>query len=124
MNSWKSTVLSAWAPPFSTFIIGTGRTWALVPPTYRHGGGVGHGQAHPEHGVGTEVGLVRRAVEVQEQEVDAALVEPLEALEGVTDRVVDVAHRGRHALAAEPATAVAELHRLELARRRSRRHDG
>jgi len=24
MNSWKSTLLSAWAPPLSTFIIGTG----------------------------------------------------------------------------------------------------
>ena len=24
MNSWKSTELSAWAPPFSRFIIGTG----------------------------------------------------------------------------------------------------
>ena len=26
MNSWKSTELSAWAPPLRTFIIGTGRT--------------------------------------------------------------------------------------------------
>jgi hypothetical protein len=26
MNSWKSTSLSAWAPPLSTFIIGTGST--------------------------------------------------------------------------------------------------
>ena len=33
MNSWKSTLLSAWAPPLRTFIIGTGRTWALAPPT-------------------------------------------------------------------------------------------
>ena len=33
MNSWKSTVLLAWAPPLSTFIIGTGSTWALDPPT-------------------------------------------------------------------------------------------
>ena len=33
MNSWKSTLLSAWAPPLSTFIIGTGSTWALLPPT-------------------------------------------------------------------------------------------
>ena len=32
MNSWKSTLLSAWAPPLSTFIIGTGSTWALGPP--------------------------------------------------------------------------------------------
>jgi len=32
MNSWKSTELSAWAPPLSTFIIGTGRTRAASPP--------------------------------------------------------------------------------------------
>ena len=32
MNSWKSTLLSACAPPLSTFIIGTGRTWAASPP--------------------------------------------------------------------------------------------
>ena len=31
MNSWKSTVLSAWAPPLSTFIIGTGSTLGLAP---------------------------------------------------------------------------------------------
>ena len=38
MNSWKSTLLSAWAPPLSTFIIGTGSTWASAPPRYRHSG--------------------------------------------------------------------------------------
>ena len=32
MNSWKSIVLSAWAPPLTMFIIGTGSTLALVPP--------------------------------------------------------------------------------------------
>ena len=32
MNSWKSTLLSACAPPLRTFIIGTGSTWALAPP--------------------------------------------------------------------------------------------
>ena len=32
MNSWKSTELSAWAPPLRTFIIGTGRTRADSPP--------------------------------------------------------------------------------------------
>ena len=31
MNSWKSTLLSAWAPPLSTFIIGTGSTRAASP---------------------------------------------------------------------------------------------
>ena len=33
MNSCKSTLLSAWAPPLMTFIIGTGKRWALAPPT-------------------------------------------------------------------------------------------
>ena len=32
MNSWKSTLLSACAPPLSTFIIGTGSTRAASPP--------------------------------------------------------------------------------------------
>ena len=32
MNSWKSTLLSECTPPFSTFIIGTGSTWASTPP--------------------------------------------------------------------------------------------
>ena len=32
MNSWKSTLLSACAPPLSTFIIGTGSTRADSPP--------------------------------------------------------------------------------------------
>ena len=32
MNSWKSSLLSAWAPPLRTFIIGTGSTWAVSPP--------------------------------------------------------------------------------------------
>ena len=32
MNSWKSTELSACAPPLSTFIIGTGRMCAASPP--------------------------------------------------------------------------------------------
>ena len=38
MNSWKSMLLSAWAPPFSTFIIGTGRMCAVSPPRYFHSG--------------------------------------------------------------------------------------
>ena len=33
MNSWMSTLVSAWAPPLRMFIIGTGSRWALGPPT-------------------------------------------------------------------------------------------
>ena len=90
MNSWKSTLLSAWAPPLSTFIIGTGQHVGVgaadVAPQRQPGllgGGVGDGEADAEHGVGAEVGLVGRAVEVDQQQVDAALVERLEALERV-----------------------------------------
>src|SRR6266508_4159608 len=36
MNSWKSTSLSACTPPFSTFMNGTGTTWADAPPRYRN----------------------------------------------------------------------------------------
>ena len=32
MNSWKSTLLSACAPPFTTFMSGTGSTCACAPP--------------------------------------------------------------------------------------------
>ena len=32
MNSWTSTFESAWAPPLTMFIIGTGNRWAFGPP--------------------------------------------------------------------------------------------
>ena len=32
MNSWWSSGLSAWAPPLTTFIMGTGSETAPVPP--------------------------------------------------------------------------------------------
>jgi len=35
MNSWKSIEFWAWAPPLTTFIIGTGRTCASTPPIQR-----------------------------------------------------------------------------------------
>ena len=34
MNSWKSTVLSAWEPPLRMFIIGVGRILPFTPPRY------------------------------------------------------------------------------------------
>ncbi len=34
MNSCRSIELSACTPPLTTFIIGTGSTWALGPPRY------------------------------------------------------------------------------------------
>ena len=38
LNSWKSTVLSAWRPPLMTFRHGTGRTAASAPPKCRYNG--------------------------------------------------------------------------------------
>ena len=38
MNSWMSSGLSACAPPFTTFMSGTGSVTAPVPPTYRKSG--------------------------------------------------------------------------------------
>ncbi len=38
MNSWKSTVFVACAPPFTMFIIGTGSTRESGPPRYRYSG--------------------------------------------------------------------------------------
>ena len=38
MNSWVSTVLVAWAPPFRMFIMGTGRRLPFTPPRKRYRG--------------------------------------------------------------------------------------
>jgi hypothetical protein len=34
MNSWKSIGASLWAPPFTIFIIGTGRLWHSGPEVF------------------------------------------------------------------------------------------
>ena len=88
------------------------------------GGGLGHGQRHPEHGVGAESLLVVGAVEVDEHPIDVTLIERVEPHQGVVDLVVDVGHGVEHALAAEAVVAVAQLHGLELPGGRARRHDG
>ena len=56
----------------------------------RRGGGVGGGQRDAEDGVGAELGLVRRAVELDEHAVDEALVGGVEAHDLLGDHVVDV----------------------------------
>ena len=97
MNSWKSTLLSAWAPPLSTFIIGTGRTWrrlaAEVAPqrlALLRGGRVCRRQRHAEDGVRAEAGLVRRAVELDERAVELGLVVGVDAVDRGGDLAVDV----------------------------------
>ena len=133
MNSWKSTELSACAPPLSMFIIGTGSTCArlaaevaverqarLAPrrPCAR-------GQRDAEDRVRAEPRLVRRAVELDQRarrgppgrrrrgRATASAISPLT----LRDRL-------RDALAAVGVAAVAQLDRLELAGRGAGRHRG
>src|SRR6185437_11738663 len=100
MNSWKSTELSAWAPPFKTFIIG--------------GGGLGGRQRDAEQRVGAEPALVRGAVELDHRLVEGALLGGAGAGQRLGDLTVDVGDRLGDALAGPPVAAVAQLDRLEL----------
>ena len=120
MNSWTSTLLSAWAPPLRMFIIGTGQQVrrraadvAEQRQAGRVGGGPGDGEADAEDRVGAEPGLVRRAVEVDQPLVDQPLLAGLVADELGADDVEDAVDGLGHALAAVALTAVAQLHRLE-----------
>ena len=88
------------------------------------GGGLGDGERHAEDGVGAEAALVVGAVELDEHAVDVALVEGVEAHEGVVDLVVDVGDGVEHALAAVAGLAVAQLDRLERTGGGARRDDG
>ena len=80
MNSWKSTVLSACAPPLRMFIIGTGRTRAdrrrgSDRAAIRLGcGGARDGERDAEDRVRPEAALVRRAVELDQRTVDRRLL--------------------------------------------------
>ena len=89
MNSWKSTLLSACLPPLRMFIIGTGSVVgagaaeiAVERQPDRLGRGLGDGHRDAEDGVGAELGLVGRAVELDHQLVDGALVAGFEADQG------------------------------------------
>ena len=132
MNSWMSSPLSAWAPPLSTFMNGTGRRRAPGPPRYcveRQagvvGGRAGHRQRDGQDGVGAERGLVRRAVQLEQGLVDRGLLGGLHALDLGGDGLLDVLHGAAHALAAVAlGVAVAQLHRLALAGGGARRHHG
>ena len=86
------------------------------------GGGLGVGQRDGEDGVGAELGLVRRAVEVEHDTVDSQLVQRIHAFERGKNLVGDVFDRLAHALAAETlGIAVAQFQRFEFARARAGR---
>ncbi len=53
---------------------------------------LGGGEGHAEDGVGAEIGLVGRAVQLQHEVVQRALVGGVLAQEGRGDDVVDVGH--------------------------------
>ena len=87
-------------------------------------GGAGDRERDAEDRVGAEPRLVRRPVELAQRLVDRRLVGGARAGERLRDRVVDVADRRRHALAAPALAAVAKLGRLELAGRCAGRDRG
>ena len=89
------------------------------------GRGMGHSHRHAEDGVGTEVLLVGRAVELEHPLVDAGLVEGIAPLEFVGDLGVDVLDRLEHPRAEiDGLVAVALLPGLVGAGARPRRHRG
>jgi len=65
----------------------------------RLGSGARGGQRHAQDGVGTELGLVGGTVRGNQRGIDGALVEGVEAHDGVSALVVDVLDGLRNALA-------------------------
>jgi hypothetical protein len=82
------------------------------------------GGRHAEDRVGAEPGLVGGPVERDQSAVQRRLVGGVHARQRCGDLAVHIGHRAHHALALPALAAVAQLRRLELARRRSRRHGG
>ena len=124
-------LLSAWTPPLTTFIIGTGQDVGVGPADVAvqreielGGGRLGDGQARAEDGVGAEPGLVVGAVEVAQLDVDQSLLEGIDAAQRRGDLAVDVADCGCHTLAEVSLAAIAQFDRLVLAGRCARRHRG
>ena len=111
MNSCRSTLLSAWAPPFRMFIMGAGSTYesSEAAPDIRarrpidrllsgSGGGPGSCHRHTEQRIRAKPALGGCAVEFDERGVDASLIE-LPADEHRGDLAVHVCDRLANALA-------------------------
>ena len=89
----------------------------------RLGSGAGNGQRHAQDGVGTELGLVGGTVRGNQRGIDGALVEGVEAHDGVSALVVDVLDGLRDTLTQIAAlVAVAQLAGFESTGRSARRH--
>ena len=89
----------------------------------RLGCGAGNGQRHAQDGVGAELGLVGRTVRGNQRGIDGALVEGVEAHDGVSTLVVDMLDGLRNALAQVAVlVAIAQLAGFKGAGRSTRRH--
>ena len=123
MNSWKSTLLSACAPPFRTFIIGTGSRSASSPPRWRQSGSsrsiaiaLAAASETPRIALAPSralFGVPSSSIIVRSSAAWSAASSPCTA--SVDLAVGRSATALRHALAAERLAAVAQLDRLELA---------
>ena len=104
--------------------VGVDATQVLIQRQARRlGSGAGDGQRYAQDGVGAELGLVGRTVGGNQCGVNGALVEGIEAHDGVGALVVDVLDGLRNALAQVAAlVAVAQLACLKGAGRSARRH--
>ena len=89
----------------------------------RLGRGAGDGQRHAQDGVGAELGLVGGTVRGDQRGIDGALIEGIEAYDGIGALVVNVLDGLRNALAQVAAlVAIAQLACLKGAGRSARRH--
>ena len=131
MNSWMSRPLSAWTPPLSTFISGTGRIRApgpaevLVERQARLvGRGARRGERDAEQRVGAESRLVGRAVQLEERAVDQRLLGRVQALDLGRDHLDHVLDGALDPLAEVAVLlVVAELDGLARPRRGARGHE-
>ncbi len=131
MNSWKSTLLSAWAPPLSTFIIGTGRVVASAPPRKRYRGSPASAAAAratasetPRIALAPSRDLLGVPSRSHQGAIDGPLLGGAGAHQRVGDVPVDVGDGLRHPLAAPGLAPVAQLRGLELAGRGAGGHRG
>jgi hypothetical protein len=123
MNSWKSTLLSACAPPLRDVHQRDGERpgvgAAKVAVQWQSdglSGSAGRGQRHSQHGIGAELAFVGGAVEREQVPVKSLLVEGVAAHEAFGNRGIDVGHGLLNALAEVAALiAVAEFKGFVLA---------
>ncbi len=90
----------------------------------RFRGGFGDREAHPEDGVRPQIGLVRRAVQVQQGQVENPLLGGFQAQDLRLDAVDDTGDRLADALTAVAVVAVTQLDRLEGAGARAAGYGG